>query len=122
MDRKIPATEVIEQLGRGTDTNMSGGSSGMNSNTNPSSGTRRRSSLFSGAGIMEGAGSDGIYITGQGSQQRRTSLGFGNDGTGGQPFSKLDQHRRTSLDKANEFQQQYAKDGLAESFKSWFRS
>lgn len=116
MDRKLPATEIIEQLGRGADDNMAG----MNSST--SSKPRRTSFGFGGgSGIMEGGiGNDGILYTG--SNQRRTSLGLGNDGTGGQAFQKLDQHRRTSLDKANEFQQQYARDGMAEKFKSLFRS
>lgn len=111
MDRKIPANEVIEQLGRGTDTNLGTHNSGMTSDTTSHH-------LFSGAGVMEGSGDNGIKYTGN--QQRRTSMGFGNDGNGGTAFQKLDQHRRSSLDKAQEFQQQYAKDSLADTFKSWF--
>jgi hypothetical protein len=110
MDRKIPANEVIEQLGRGTETNLGGQNSGMSSDTSHH--------LFSGAGVMEGVGDNGIKYTGN--EQRRPSMGRGNDGYGGTAFQKLDQHRRSSLDKSQEFQQQYAKDSLTDTFKSWF--
>jgi hypothetical protein len=113
MDRKIPAHEVIEQLGRGGESNLGGENSGMSSDTS-------QHHLFSGAGIMEGPSDNGIKYAGN--QQRRTSMGFGNDGRGGTAFQRLDQNRRSSLDKAQEFQQQYAKDSLTDTFKSWFRS
>lgn len=104
MSDKIPATEVIEQLGRGGNSNMTSGSSGFGANNQ-----RRRSS-----GIMEGSGDSGIFYSG--SNQRDGSLGGG-----GSTFKSLETHRRQSMDKANEFQQQYAKDGVADRFKSWFK-
>ncbi|KAG2181206.1 hypothetical protein INT43_008788 [Umbelopsis isabellina] len=109
MSDKIPATEVIEQLGRGGDSNMTSGSTGFGANNQ-----RRRSSGFSGSGIMEGSGDSGIFYGG--GNQRNGSLGGG-----GSTFKSLETHRRQSMDKANEFQQQYAKDGVADRFKSWFK-
>jgi hypothetical protein len=106
MSGKIPATEVIEQLGRGADNDMTSGSSGFGT-----SGQRRRSSAFSGSGIMEGSSDSGIFYSGSNAQR----------GAGGSSFKSLETHRRESIDKANEFQQQYAKDGVADRFKSWFK-